>query len=101
MAKWTPEQRLLYLMEEIKWKGVDNWTSLKAALQQKEFLPFRQWLRKNLVFVPGERARTALEKYYLQNESLDTKAGEAVYLKEGRACLNTAYQKDMAYGRRD
>lgn len=98
MAKWTKEQRVLSLMDDLKWKGISNWTDVRDELAQKEFMPFQSWLRRNLSFIPSERARAAIEKYYMQHETIDNSSGFAVYLREGKSCLITAYMKDQAYG---
>ena len=99
MAKWTKEQRLLSLMEYINWRGVPNWTDIKTAVQDKEYVPFRQWLRHSFRYIAEDRVRDVLEQFYFDHAEIDNSKGTAVYLKAGKIALYAIYQKDQEYGK--
>jgi hypothetical protein len=52
-------RRILELMNDVRWAGVDNWTDVRDELSSVHIPAFRDWFHAHLHYVP-ERSQKAL-----------------------------------------
>lgn len=66
----TLQTRMLVLMSQLRWNGVDNWNDLDERVQQT-YIPMAQsWVLQHVEFLPeypnkdGHTPRNAIQEYF-------------------------------------
>lgn len=89
--KTTKPNRLIKFMEQIRWKGKDNWSEIKEEYVTPEILPFKSWIVNHLKYIQTEKAREAVRTYFLVGESNTPHSGFYIDKDRGVEALVAMY----------
>ncbi len=88
------------LMDNIGWKNKSNWSSASEEEYEREIIPFKEWLRKAVTYIPAKEVYEVTEGYYFLDHSSPAGSKFWVYLEQGRVAVAAlySYQKIGAHG---
>lgn len=89
-----PQSRWLKLMDMLSWQGIDRWWDMQSAVQAKEIIPFKTWVREHLYFIEEDRVLTAIEDYYFKQAP----SKNSMYVAWGKHMLLVMYRVEQAHG---
>lgn len=83
--------KYLRLMAQMGWEGIDTWEDSHPVKYEKEITKFREWLRKNIVYIVETEVYDAMLNYYFQEVSLTPGTKYQKRVEQGRCAVSTLY----------
>ena len=78
-------------MDQVEWKGWDNWEKSHAIRYEKEITEFREWLRRSVAYIKTQDVYEALINYYFNAVSLTPGSTYQKRVEQGREALSALY----------
>lgn len=91
MPKWSQSRRLLRLMQQLEWRGRNDWEEVRNRREAEKYLPeFMEWVQDTVDYLPVGIKEDFIGYYF---ENTTGKIGDGYYyrLEQARAALQALY----------